>query len=370
MRVLITGSNGFIGKNLVSTLETMNHIEILKFDKEHTLSQLKALTQNCDFVIHLAGVNRPDNIDEFYEGNATLTELLCQYLNENKNNAPILMTSSIQANLDNDYGKSKRAAELILEKHYGENAAPVYIYRLPNLFGKWSRPFYNSVVATWCYQIARGEMITVTDEDIELTFVYIDDLIREIVQHLVGNRILDENLYYEVEAREKIRLGDLASVIKSFKSSRESLMIPNMNHVLTRKLYSTYLTYMPTDDFSYFLTSHEDQRGSFTEFAKAPQFGQVSVNISKPGITKGNHWHHSKNEKFLVVKGTGCIQLRDIFSLEIIEYHVSDQKLEVVDIPPGYTHNIINAGDTDLVTLMWVNELYDELHPDTYYQEV
>ncbi|AMC92897.1 capsular biosynthesis protein [Erysipelothrix larvae] len=370
MKVLVTGSSGFVGKNVVSTLKSFEDIEVLLFDRDDTEETLEDAAQNCDFVVHLAGVNRPDNVSEFYEGNASLTEKLCALLEKHKNIVPILITSSIQATLDNDYGKSKKDGEIALLHYAQKHSVPVMIYRLPNLFGKWSRPFYNSVVSTWCHQIARDEPITVSNPDYELTLVYIDDLVSEIVSHIRKNVALSKDHYYEIETKETLTLRTLEQTLRLFKQSRDSLVVANMDHPFVKKLYSTYLTYLPTDQFSYPLTQHQDQRGSFTEIVKAPEFGQVSVNISKPGITKGNHWHHTKTEKFLVVKGCGVIQFRDIFETEVIEYHVSDEKLEVVDIPPGYTHNIINTGDADMVTIMWCNESFDPQRPDTFFLEV
>lgn len=366
MKVLITGSKGFVGKNLVSTLNTMPEHEIMEFDRQHTVADLEKFAKECDFVVHLAGINRPENPEDFYRGNAGLTETLCDLLLEVNNPVPILVSSSIQAELDNDYGKSKKEGEEILLRYAKDSGEKVFIYRLPNLFGKWTQPFYNSVVATWSHQIARGEEITVDNPEHKLNLVYIDDLISEILQALQGkgNEIFQS--YYQVSIEYEITLGALSNVLKEFKKSRDNRYIPNMKDSLTKKLYSTYLNYLPIDEFSYPLITHKDDRGSFSEFIKSDYSGQVSVNVSKPHVTKGEHWHHSKNEKFLVVKGRGVIKFRDIFSKEVIEYFVSDEKLEVVDIPTGYTHNIVNLGDSDMVTIMWVNEPFDPNIPDTF----
>lgn len=381
MKILVTGANGFVGKNLVSTLKNIKdgkdktrsiYIEdIYTYDLDSTIDDLKKYTSDCDFVFHLAGVNRPKDASEFYEGNASFTETLCSLLKEYDNHCSILISSSIQANKDNDYGKSKKEGEDYLLNHGRSMNSKVYIYRLANLFGKWCRPNYNSVVATWCYNVAHDLDIQINDENVELPLCYIDDVIDEFLNALEGYPTICKEGIYQVHPIHFIKLGELAKIIKSFKESRKTLQIPNMQGgSLEKKLYSTYLSYLPKNQFSYPLKMNIDQRGSFTEFLKTNEFGQVSVNISKPGITKGQHWHHSKNEKFLVVSGEGLIQFRDIYSDEIIEYHVSGDELEVIDIPTGYTHNIINIGKTDMVTIMWANEAFDPEHPDTYFEEV
>jgi UDP-2-acetamido-2,6-beta-L-arabino-hexul-4-ose reductase len=271
--------------------------------------------------------------------------------------------------MDNPYGRSKKAGEELLFQYSKETDAKAYIYRLPNLFGKWSKPNYNTVVATYCHNVARGVDIQVNNPDAELTLCYIDDVLKEFLGALGGNPTT-RNDYCIVPATHSIKLGELANVIKSFKNSRRNLSIPNMEDPLTKKLYSTYLSFLPENEFSYDLKMNCDHRGSFTEFIRTPERGQVSINVSKPGITKGNHWHHTKNEKFLVVSGEGLIRFRKIDSDEIIEYRVSGEKLQVVDIPVGYTHSIVNVGENDLVTVMWVNECFDPEKPDTYFLEV
>ncbi|MDK0871762.1 NAD-dependent epimerase/dehydratase family protein [Clostridium perfringens] len=369
MKVLVTGAKGFIGKNLVSTLDREDKYEIICIDRENSKEELEKGVLNSDFIVHLAGINRPKNEEEFFKGNTGLTEEIIEILKENNKNTSILITSSIQADLDNAYGQSKKGAEEALIKYMADTKGNVFIFRLPNVFGKWCRPNYNSAIATFCHNIARGEEVWISDPSKEMTLVYIDDVVRNI-KNVIDN---EENYipgYQNVDIEHKATLGEIVDLINSFKESRKSLMIPNMENELTKKLYSTYLSYLPEKDFSYPLKMNVDNRGSFTEFIKSKDRGQVSVNISKPGITKGNHWHDTKNEKFLVVSGEGVIRFRKVDSEEIIEYKVSGEKLEVVDIPVGYTHSIINTGERDMVTIMWVNEIFNPEKPDTIYLEV
>lgn len=369
MNILVTGAKGFVGKNLVAELKNRGFENVFELTKDSNLSLLEQYTKDCDFVFHLAGINRPEHENEFMDGNLGLTSIVLDLLKKNNNHSPILITSSVQAEKDNAYGKSKKAAEDLVFKHGKENNSKVYVYRLTNLFGKWSKPNYNTVVATYCYNIARDLDIQINNPDADLTLCYIDDVLEEFLKALDGKPTTQNN-FCVVPVTHNIKLEDLANLIKDFKNSRKSLSIPDMNDTLTKKLYSTYLSFLPEGQFAYDLKMNCDQRGSFTEFMRTPERGQVSINVSKPGITKGNHWHHTKNEKFLVVSGEGLIRFRKVDSTEIIEYRVNGDKLQVVDIPTGYTHSIVNVGENDLVTVMWANECFDPENPDTYYLEV
>lgn len=369
MKVLVTGSKGFIGKNLIAELRNRNYTDIFGYDQDTDPSLLGDYCKEADFVFHLAGVNRPKRQSEFMEGNFGFTSTLLDTLKKYKNTCPVMISSSIQAELDNPYGQSKKAGEDLLFSYGKETGAKILVYRFPNVFGKWCQPNYNSAVATFCHNIAHDLPITVNDPSVVMNLVYIDDVLAELINALEGkeNRRGD---FCEVPVIHTITLGEIVDLIYSFKKSREERSIPDMSDAFTKKLYSTYLSYLPEAQFSYELKMNVEQRGSFTEFIKTLDRGQVSVNISKPGTTKGNHWHHTKNEKFLVVSGTGVIRFRRIDSDEVIEYFVSEEKMEVVDIPPGYTHNIENLGNTDLVTIMWANEPFDPEKPDTYCLEV
>ena len=369
MNILVTGSKGFVGRNLIAELKNCGYRNIYGFDVDSPKEKLDEYTKNCNFVFHLAGVNRPEDPNEFMKGNYGFTLELLEKLKAHNNKSPILLTSSIQAELGNPYGKSKKAGEDLLFQYSKENNVEVYVYRLPNLFGKWSKPNYNSVVATFCYNIARDLEIKINNPESELTLCYIDDVLDEFKRALM-NKPTKKGDYCYVPVTYNTTVGELAQIIKSFKETRKNLDIPNMSNPFIKKLYSTYLSYLPEDKLSYELKMNVDNRGSFTEFIRTLDRGQVSINIIKPGITKGNHWHHTKNEKFLVAYGEGVIRFRKIDSQEIIEYNVSGDKLEVVDIPPGYTHNIENVGKTDMVTVMWANEPFDPENPDTYYLEV
>ncbi|WP_303916968.1 NAD-dependent epimerase/dehydratase family protein [Subdoligranulum variabile] len=371
--ILITGAGGFVGRNLVATLHAMGCKDLLLFEKDDTVDTLADYCRRAAFVVHLAGINRPKDPSEFYSGNAGLTDTMLHLLAESGNRAPVLVTSSIQAALDNDYGKSKKQAEDAIFAHGETTGAPVYVFRMEGVFGKWCRPNYNSVVATFCHNIARGLPIEVRDPAYELPLVYIDDVVTCILDAMQNHHAeRDTEGYCRIHPVHRVTLGHLAELIEGFSEARKgSLEVPYLAPgSFEKKLYSTYLSYLPTDQFAYDLNMHCDDRGSFTEALRSPERGQVSVNISKPGIVKGNHWHHTKNEKFLVVQGEGVIRFRRIDCKEIIEYHVSGKKLQVVDIPCGYTHNIENVGIEDMVTVMWANERFDPDHPDTFYLPV
>jgi UDP-2-acetamido-2,6-beta-L-arabino-hexul-4-ose reductase len=369
MKILVTGAKGFIGKNLIAELKNRGYEDIFEYDIDTDPLLLDAYCKETSFVFHLAGVNRPKEQDEFMKGNFGLTSTLLDSLKKHKNTCPVMISSSIQADLDNPYGQSKKAGEDLLFGYAQDTGAKVLIYRFPNVFGKWCRPNYNSAVATFCHNVSHDLPITVNDPSVIMNLVYIDDVVEELIKGLQDkeNR---KGRFCKVPIVHTITLGDIVELIYSFKKSRDERSVPDMSDAFTKKLYSTYLSYLPKDQFSYDLKMNVDNRGSFTEFIKTPDRGQVSVNVSKPGITKGNHWHHTKNEKFLVVSGRGVIRFRKIDTDEVLEYFVSEDKLEVVDIPPGYTHNIENLGETDMVTIMWANELFDPGKPDTYYLEV
>ena len=371
MKILITGAKGFVGKNLIVELRNQGFEDLMEFDVDTDPNQLDKYARECDFVFHLAGVNRPENTADFMTGNFGFTSQLLDALKKHHSKAPVLITSSIQAAQNNPYGESKKAGEDLLFDYSKETGSKVYVYRLPNVFGKWCRPNYNSAVATFCHNIAHNLPIQVNDPNVILNLVYVDDVIHSFIVKLKLESFLDpNNLFEEVSPIHSVTLGEIVMLLNQFKDSRSTLHLPDMGDEFVKKLYSTYLSYLPESDFSYPLKMNVDQRGSFTEFLKTNERGQVSVNISKPHIIKGNHWHHTKNEKFLVVSGKGVIRFRKIDLEQIIEYLVSGEKLEVVDIPVGYTHNIENLGDTDMVTIMWVNEVFDKEKPDTYFLKV
>lgn len=371
MKILVTGAKGFVGKNLVAELKNQGYSDILEYDVDIDPALLEGYAQSCEFVFHLAGVNRPETQEEFMTGNFGFTSTLLEVLKKNGNKAPVLITSSTQAIMDNAYGRSKKAGEDLLFKYGMDNQVPVYVYRLPNVFGKWCRPNYNSAVATFCNNIANDLPVQVNDSNVQMNLVYIDDVVRSFIEKLtITSNGVKVGEYETINPVHTIKLGEIVDLLRSFKESRISLQVPDMQDAFAKKLYSTYLSYLPKDQFSYSLKMNVDQRGSFTEFLKSPDRGQISINVSKPHITKGNHWHHTKNEKFLVVSGKGVIRFRKIDSEEVIEYFVSGDQLEVVDIPVGYTHNIENLGDTDMVTVMWVNEIFDKEKSDTFFLEV
>ena len=382
MKILVTGAQGFVGKNLVESLKNIKDNkdrtrpnlvieEIYEYDRETEANLLDEYCSKCDFVFNLAGVNRPQDPKEFMEGNFGFASVLLNTLKRHNNKCPIMLSSSIQAALDNDYGKSKLEGEKLFFNYAKENKVRVLVYRFPNLFGKWCKPNYNSVIATWCYNYANDLEIKVNDPAVELELCYIDDVIKEMLDAL-ENKENKKDDYCYVPITHKVTLGRIVEILDSFKSQPSTLIVPEIpNNSFEKKLYSTYLSYLPKEKVKFALNSNIDERGSFTELLKTENNGQFSVNISKPGITKGQHWHHSKWEFFIVVKGHALIQMRKIGTDEVMEYDVSGDKIEAVHMLPGYTHNIINLSDTDdLITLMWANELFDKEHPDTYGEEV
>jgi len=356
-----------VGRNLTQTLSQRSDLALTRFDSCDDPALLSALVGGADFIFHLAGVNRPLEESEFDRMNAGLTRSVTSHLVQQGRRTPLLLSSSTQATRDNPYGLSKRAAEEAVFA-YGElTGAPVYVYRLPNLFGKWCRPGYNSAVATFCHNVANALPIQVNDPSRNLELVYIDDVVRDFLAALDGRGNPGFCQVHPVHSRS---LGEIAGLIRSFRASRDDFSVPELRDPFIDKLYSTYLSYLPKDAFSYPLRMNRDLRGSFSEFLKTPDRGQVSVNVTAPGVTKGNHWHASKNEKFLVVSGEGVVRFRRVDSLEVLEYPVCAARLEAVDIPTGYTHSITNTGSGDLVTVIWCNELYDPKNPDTFFEPV
>lgn len=367
--VLVTGADGFIGKNLVAQLRN-EQIEVISYNKKNTINQLIEYVNHADFIFHLAGVNRPKDISEFEKGNVCFTEKLLNIMKENKRKIPILFSSSIQSEMDNPYGISKRKAEQEVFRYGNETGAEVFVYRLPNVFGKWCKPNYNSVVATWCYNIANNLPIHIDDPNKKLNLVYIDEVVEEFIQALNGNANKAENGFCSIKRVFQVSLKEIAEKLQSFRSSRKTLKMENLENDFDRYLYTTYLSYLSEDDFSYPLEMKHDNRGWLAEFIKSKCFGQIFISRTKPGITRGNHWHHTKVEKFLVIEGEAIIKFRKINSEEVIEYPVSGEQLKVVDIPPGYTHSITNVGNTDVITLFWANEIFNPEKHDTYYLEV
>ncbi len=381
MKILVTGAGGFVGKNLCAALKNIRDgkdktrevsvSEVYEFDLDTPKELLKEYCEKADFVFHLAGVNRPETEEEFMAGNFGFTSELLDTLKECGNKAPVMISSSIQAALDNPYGKSKAAGENLIFAYGKENGVKTLVYRYPNLFGKWCRPNYNSAVATFCYNIAHNLPITVNDPSHTMNLCYVDDVVNELILALSGKEHRDGD-YCFVPKVHQITLGEIADLLYSYRDSRETKVIPDMTEgSFSQKLYATYLTYLEPEEFAYPLKMNCDARGSFTEMIRTANAGQVSVNVSKPGITKGQHWHHTKNEKFIVVSGKGLIQFRKIGEEKVYDCYVSGEEMTVVDIIPGYTHNIINLSETeDLVTIMWCNECFNPDKPDTYFEEV
>ena len=397
MNILVTGAKGFVGKNLCAALKNIRDgkdrtrnikiDEIFEYDIDTEKSLLDGFCENSDFVFNLAGVNRPKETAEFMQGNFGFASELLEALKKHNNKCPVMLSSSIQATLigryDSDYGRSKKAGEDLFFKYSEETGAKVLVYRFPNLFGKWCRPNYNSAVATFCNNTANDLPITVNDRNTMLELLYIDDLVAEMLDALENNEhhcefdgintvITENGKYCAVPTTHKVTLGEIVDLLGQFKSQPKTLLMPEIpNNSFAKKLYSTYLSYLPKSKVSFPLKMNIDERGSFTELLKTANCGQFSVNISKPGITKGQHWHNSKWEFFIVVSGHGLIEERKIGSDEVLRFEVTGEKIEAIHMLPGYTHNIINLSETeDLVTLMWANEQFDPSHPDTYFEKV
>lgn len=399
MNILITGAAGFVGKNLTVSLQAIQDGkdrthpgleigELYLYDIDSPVSLLEEACEKADFVFNLAGVNRPQNQEEFMQGNFGFATTLLNTLKKYKNTCPVMLSSSIQATLvgryaNGEYGKSKKAGEELFFRYAEETGAKVLVYRFPNLFGKWCRPNYNSAVATFCNNYANDLPITVNDPAVELELLYIDDLVDEMIAALEGKEhhcefdgvdtVLSENgRYCAAPVSHKATLGEIVAFLDSFKNQPKTLVIPEIPHnSFAKKLYSTYLSYLPKEKVAFPLKMNVDARGSFTELLRTEKCGQFSVSISKPGITKGQHWHHTKWEFFIVVSGKGLIQMRKIGSDEVLNFEVSGEKIEAVHMLPGYTHNIINLSDTEnLVTVMWANEQFDPKHPDTFFEVV
>ena len=398
MKILVTGAKGFVGKNLVAALQNikdnkdrthpgLNIEEIYSYDIDSSVELLEEACKNADFIFNLAGVNRPQNTEEFMQGNFGFASTLLNTLKKYNNTCPVVLSSSIQATLigryDSEYGRSKKAGEDQFFDYAEETGAKVLVYRFPNLFGKWCRPNYNSAVATFCNNIANDLEITVNDPSVQLELLYIDDLVDEMMAALEGNEhhcefdgidtvLCDNGKYCAAPITHKVTLGEIVELLDSFKNQPQTLLMPEIPYnSFAKKLYSTYLSYLPKDKAIFDLKMNCDDRGSFTELLKTEKCGQFSVNISKPGITKGQHWHHTKWEFFIVVSGHGLIQMRKVDSEEVLNFEVTGDKIQAIHMLPGYTHNIINLSETEnLVTVMWANEQFDPNKPDTFFEVV
>lgn len=368
--ILVTGSAGFVGKHVCLALRRTGDFEVIECTSETDPAQLPEMVLRSEFIIHLAGVNRPKDEQEFTTGNADFTAKLCEIAAKDGRKIPIAMTSSIQAERDNPYGISKKAAEDALLGYHQNSEAPVFLYRLPNVFGKWSRPEYNTVVATFCHNISRNKPVTIRDPSAELRFVYIDDVVRDLVELAGGQSHGDGEIHRKVTPEHQITLGALHDKIVSFRDCRSSAMVPDLADPLTKCLYSTYLSFLDDNDFARPIDLKTDDRGWLFELVKSEAFGQIFVSKTKPGITRGNHYHDTKVEKFCVIQGQGIIRFRNVLNDTIIEYPVNDQEIKVVDIPPGLTHSIENTGEGEMLTLFWANEIFDATRPDTLFVPV
>ncbi|MGM7317973.1 UDP-2-acetamido-2,6-beta-L-arabino-hexul-4-ose reductase [Idiomarina sp. ST10R2A5] len=375
MKLLITGANGFVGKNLVAHIDEMEDIEYVKFTKAHKAPELNELLKCVDCVIHLAGVNRPDNESEFFEGNTNLTEELLNILSEQPKPLPVIYSSSIQAQRDNAYGKSKRQAEELVKSYAEANSTPAKVYRLANVFGKWCEPNYNSMVATFCHNVARDLPIQINDTNAKVKLVYIDDVVKELIK-AARDLVSGENKNAQTEMLSEVlpvyekTVGYVAKQLRLFKGSRDTLVTEKVGDGFVRKLYSTYVSYLPKERFSYEVPKHGDERGVFVEMLKTKDSGQFSFFTAHPGVTRGGHYHHTKNEKFLVIKGNARFGFRHMITNEYHELFTSGDKPEIVETAPGWSHDITNVGDEEMVVMLWANEIFDRDNPDTYYAPV
>ncbi len=368
MKVLITGADGFIGKNLLAHLGERSDVEVVRFTRADDVTRLPALIADVDFVFHLAGVNRPQNPQEFQSGNADLTRSLCDAITAGGRPVPVLYTSSSQAEQDNPYGSSKRGAEQALLELAETSGAAVHLFRLSNVFGKWARPNYNSAVATFCHNIARELPIQINDPDARINLVYIDDVISHFLAVMDGRLAGDP--FARVAPQYSITVGELAEQLRTFRDSRQSLITEPVGSGLVRALYSTYLSYLPPECFTYEVPKYADARGMFVEMLKTKDSGQFSFFTAHPGITRGGHYHHSKTEKFLVIRGKACFRFRHIVSGEFHELFTTGEQPEIVETVPGWTHDITNAGDDEMLVMLWANEIFDREHPDTFARPV
>jgi UDP-2-acetamido-2,6-beta-L-arabino-hexul-4-ose reductase len=357
MKILITGADGFIGKNLIFALRSQGYQDLLLYSMDVPTELLERYCAECGFVYHLTGASRIKQPDEYMQGDFSFTDSLLRLLNKHKNRCPVMFASSTQAALPSLYGRSKKAGEELLDLYAQETGAKAYVYRLPNVFGKWSKPNHNNIIATVCYNVSHDLPIVIQEDTTPLSLAYIED-VTESLCDLLNGKATREGAHCVVPVLYSATLGDVADRIRSFRGIRESNVLPDMNDPLTRKLYATYLGFLPVMEFSYPLHMSEDADGSMTEFLRLSAGGQISINVCKPGMSRGNHWHRTRAEKFLVVSGSGVIKFRRIDMDDVMEYPVSGKKHVVVDVPVGYTHSIENTGKTDLVTLIWSNEAY------------
>ena len=368
--ILVTGAEGFIGRNLCLALRRPGGFEVLEFDVRHSPEELSKLAARAEVVFHLAGVNRPKEEKEFTEGNVSLTRELCAALAATGRRVPLMLSSSIQAELDNPYGRSKKAAEDEVLAYQRQTGSAVYIYRFPNVFGKWSRPNYNTVVATFCHNISRGLPIQISNRANPLRFVYIDDIVRACLELAARTEHNPASPHSDLQPVFATTLGELYDQIQSFHDGRRKGLLPDLANPFTRHLYSTYVSFLDTANLATPVDLKTDDRGWLFEWIKSPNAGQVFISRTRPGITRGNHYHDSKIEKFCVIQGRGVIRFRSVFGEEVIEYPVGDGAIQVVDIPPGYTHSIENTGANDMITLFWANEIFEPQRPDTYFVKV